>query len=41
MESLSLNYAKVTWNYTKVDKTGTVGGSTEGAWDLQASAVPS
>lgn len=41
METLSINYGKVNWEYTIVDKTGTQGGTTEGAWDLEQQAVPS
>ncbi|MEZ5065014.1 MAG: type VI secretion system tube protein Hcp [bacterium] len=41
IESVSINFAKITWNYTSVDKTGTVGGTTEGGWDLTTGAVPS
>ena len=39
VESLTINYAKVVWNYTSVDKTGTVGGSTEGAWNLAEQTI--
>lgn len=39
VESITINYAKVAWEYTSVDKTGTVGGSTEGSYDLEAQSV--